>query len=91
MRASCIVRIESAMRRRVTMLKANPGGGRAYWRSLTALRISPESEEHSVPSLGVHIQDQVAADAHHPVEPAAAKQSRLAPEASTLGRDVCRA
>jgi hypothetical protein len=31
---------------------------------------------------------KVAADAHHPVEPAAAKQSRLALEAGTLGRDV---
>jgi hypothetical protein len=57
MRASCIARIESAMRRRKTMLKANPGSRRAYWRSLSALRIIPESEA-CAPPMGVPIQDQ---------------------------------
>jgi len=52
-------RVAAAVRRRTKLLKKHPYGGRAYWRSLAALRFSPEGDDCGEEKVtGVPIQDQ---------------------------------
>lgn len=51
-------RVAAAVQHRVRLLKRNPSGGRAYWRALAALRVSPDGEAPPVAPAGVPIRDE---------------------------------
>jgi hypothetical protein len=59
LREEADVRVAAAVHRRLKLLKKRPCGGRAYWRSLSALRFSPEGDDCGEENVtGVPIQDR---------------------------------
>jgi len=59
LREEADIRVAAAVHRRLKLLKKRPVGGRAYWRSLSALRFSPEGDDCVEENVsGVPIQDQ---------------------------------